>query len=135
MEEAIMMAWGNFGAAAALCLAATGSALGAGTAGPAAIGAWKKAYAQGKPAVFTLVTFVGRTTFTNHLWHDPHGTVAESRNGKSAVMAHVGGGGRVRRNGNGLFGLVSGKMRGFGIGRTRRDRSGLWQLPDGVGRG
>jgi V/A-type H+-transporting ATPase subunit K len=59
MEEAVMMQWGNFGAAAALCLAAVGSALGAGTAGPAAIGAWKKAYAQGKPAAFTLVTFVG----------------------------------------------------------------------------
>jgi V/A-type H+-transporting ATPase subunit K len=59
MEQAVMTSWGNFGAAAALCLAAVGSALGAGTAGPAAIGAWKKAYAQGKAAAFTLVTFVG----------------------------------------------------------------------------
>ena len=59
MEQAVMTGWGNFGAAAALCLAAVGSALGAGAAGPAAIGSWKKAYAQGKAAAFTLVTFVG----------------------------------------------------------------------------
>lgn len=59
MEQAVMTGWGNFGAAAALCFAAMGSALGVGAAGPAAIGAWKKAYAQGKSAAFTLVTFVG----------------------------------------------------------------------------
>lgn len=55
----VMKAWGMFGAASSLAFAAIGSALGAGAAGPAAIGAWKKAYAQGKPAAFTLVTFVG----------------------------------------------------------------------------
>ncbi|MDD4735671.1 MAG: V-type ATP synthase subunit K [Kiritimatiellae bacterium] len=59
MDAAVMTGWGNFGAAAALCFAAMGSALGVGAAGPAAIGAWKKAYAQGKSAAFTLVTFVG----------------------------------------------------------------------------
>ena len=59
MNPEIMTAWGTFGAACALSLAAVGSALGAGTAGPAAIGAWKKAYAQGKQAAFTLVAFVG----------------------------------------------------------------------------
>ncbi|HNR94164.1 MAG TPA: V-type ATP synthase subunit K [Kiritimatiellia bacterium] len=59
MDELLMTAWGKFGGAAALCLAAVGSALGAGAAGPAAIGAWKKCYAQGKAAPFTLVTFVG----------------------------------------------------------------------------
>jgi len=59
MNAELMTAWGSFGAAAALCFAAMGSALGAGAAGPAAIGAWKKAYSQGKAAAFTLVTFVG----------------------------------------------------------------------------
>ncbi len=59
MDQAVMTGWGNFGAAAALCFSAMGSALGVGAAGPAAIGAWKKAYAQGKAAAFTLVTFVG----------------------------------------------------------------------------
>jgi V/A-type H+-transporting ATPase subunit K len=42
-----------------LVLAAVGSALGTGTAGMAAIGAWKKAYAQNKAAPFILVAFVG----------------------------------------------------------------------------
>ena len=43
----------------ALGLAAVGSALGCGTAGMAAIGAWKKAYLKGKNALFTLLIFVG----------------------------------------------------------------------------
>ncbi len=59
MDPAVMIGWGKFGAAAALGLSAVGSALGAGAGGPAAIGAWKKAYAQGKTAPFTLITFVG----------------------------------------------------------------------------
>jgi len=44
---------------AALGLAAVGSALGCGTAGMAAIGAWKKCYAQNKMAPFMLVAFIG----------------------------------------------------------------------------
>ncbi len=50
---------GRLGAAAALSLAAAGSALGTGAAGSAAIGAWKKCYAQSKAAPFLLVAFVG----------------------------------------------------------------------------
>ncbi len=50
---------GLLGFAAALSLAGVGSALGMGFAGQAAIGAWKKCFAAGKPAPFTLVTFVG----------------------------------------------------------------------------
>ena len=42
-----------------LALAAMGSALGTGAAGMAAIGAWKKAFAQNSAAPFILVTFVG----------------------------------------------------------------------------
>lgn len=53
------MNFGLFGIGAALALAATGSALGAGAAGMAAVGAWKKCFAQNKPAPFMLVTFVG----------------------------------------------------------------------------
>ena len=49
----------KMGAAAALGLGAMGSALGCGTAGMAAISVWKKAYAQGKSALFTLLVFVG----------------------------------------------------------------------------
>ena len=42
-----------------LALPRWGSALGCGTAGMAAIGAWKKAYLKGKNALFTLLIFVG----------------------------------------------------------------------------
>ncbi len=50
---------GQMGIAAAFALAAAGSAIGIGTAGMAAIGAWKRCYAQNKPAPFLLLAFVG----------------------------------------------------------------------------
>jgi V/A-type H+-transporting ATPase subunit K len=50
---------GMAGALGALAFAAIGSALGTGAAGAAAIGAWKKCYAQGKEAPMKLITFVG----------------------------------------------------------------------------
>ncbi len=53
------LSMGIFSAVLALAAAAVGSALGTGAAGAAAIGAWKKCYAQGKPAPFMLLTFVG----------------------------------------------------------------------------
>jgi len=59
MEMELMAACGKAGAAAVLGLAAVGSALGTGTAGMAAIGAWKKCYAQSKAAPFILITFIG----------------------------------------------------------------------------
>ncbi len=46
-------------AGAALGLSAAGSALGTGYAGMAAVGAWKKCFAQDKPAPFILIAFVG----------------------------------------------------------------------------
>lgn len=49
----------TMGIAAALGLAGAGSALGIGAAGAAAIGAWKKLLAAGKPAPFILLSFVG----------------------------------------------------------------------------
>ncbi len=50
---------GSLGYGAALGLAAVGSAFGMGRAGQAAIGAWKKCYANNKTAPFMLVAFVG----------------------------------------------------------------------------
>mgnify|MGYP003298387741 CR=1 FL=1 len=47
------------GAIACLGLAGAGSALGTGFAATAAVGAWKKCYAAGKPAPFLLLSFVG----------------------------------------------------------------------------
>ncbi len=52
-------ALGIAGAVACLGLSATGSAFGTGFAGTAACGAWKKCYAQNKPAPFILLGFVG----------------------------------------------------------------------------
>jgi len=42
-----------------LTLAAVGTALGTGVAGMAAVGAWKRAFAQNKAAPFILIAFVG----------------------------------------------------------------------------
>jgi len=50
---------GFLGPAAALCLAAFGSALGTGTAASASVGVWKKCYANNKTAPFMLVAFSG----------------------------------------------------------------------------
>lgn len=51
--------FGSFGVGAVMALSAVGSAFGVGAAGQAAIGAWKKCYAQNKNAPFLLVAFVG----------------------------------------------------------------------------
>lgn len=53
------MGIGLLGPAAALCLAAVGSALGIGFAAQGAVGAWKKCYATGKKAPFMCVAFAG----------------------------------------------------------------------------
>ena len=59
MDPELMRSLGQAGAAAVLGLAAIGSALGTGSAGLAAVGAWKRCYALDKPVPFILVTFVG----------------------------------------------------------------------------
>jgi len=59
MDHAVLMQFKDLGLAASISLAAVGSALGAGAAGMAAIGAWKKCYAQSKTAPYMLLAFVG----------------------------------------------------------------------------
>ncbi len=59
MDTTVLMQFQDLGMAGALALAAVGSGLGAGAAGMAAIGAWKKCYAQSKAAPFLLLAFVG----------------------------------------------------------------------------
>ncbi len=54
-----MIQFSDLGMGLVLGLSASGSAIGAGIAGMAAIGAWKKKYSQNKPAAFMLVAFVG----------------------------------------------------------------------------
>ena len=55
----VLVQFKDLGVGAVLAFAAMGSALGAGAAGMAAVGAWKKAFAQNKTASFILVAFVG----------------------------------------------------------------------------
>ena len=57
--EGVLVQFKDLGVGAVLAFAAMGSALGAGAAGMAAVGAWKKAFAQNKAASFMLVAFVG----------------------------------------------------------------------------
>jgi V/A-type H+-transporting ATPase subunit K len=59
MEAMTMEALTKAGAFCAIGLAAFGSALGCGAAGAAAVGAWKKCYAQNRPAPFQLAVFAG----------------------------------------------------------------------------
>lgn len=47
------------GGYSAIALSAIGSSIGAGIGGMAAIGAWKKCYAQNKPAPFLLLAYAG----------------------------------------------------------------------------
>jgi V/A-type H+-transporting ATPase subunit K len=54
-----MIQFSDLGMGLVLGLSACGSGAGAGVAGMAAIGAWKKKYSQNKPATFLLLAFVG----------------------------------------------------------------------------
>jgi len=59
LDPQTIEALGRLGGIAALSMAAIGSAIGSGTAGMAAVGAWKRAFLQDRPASFLLVIFVG----------------------------------------------------------------------------
>ncbi len=59
MDATVLGQLKDLGIAGAVALAAVGSGLGAGYAGMAAIGAWKKCYMQNKAAPFLLLAFVG----------------------------------------------------------------------------
>ena len=59
MEMSVMQSLAIGVGYVAVGLAAVGSAIGAGLAGSAAIGAWKKCYQQGKAAPFLLIAMVG----------------------------------------------------------------------------
>ncbi len=97
MTAELMAGWGKFGAASALAFAAMGSALGIGAAGAAAVGAWKKCFAQGKAAPFILITFVGaplsQTIYGMILMNNIVGALAEKAdNWPGMVGAGVFGG-------------------------------------------
>lgn len=94
MDTTALQVLGQVGAAAALGLAAAGSALGTGTAGMAAIGAWKRCYAQSKAAPFILVTFIGapmsQTIYGFILMNNMLGKLAEGSVDKVGLMLGAG---------------------------------------------
>ncbi|MFC1624387.1 V-type ATP synthase subunit K [Candidatus Omnitrophota bacterium] len=59
MDTNLLVQFKDLGVVSVLAFAAMGSALGAGAAGMAAVGAWKKSFAQNKNAPFILTVFVG----------------------------------------------------------------------------
>ena len=59
METGVLSQFKDLGLILVLALAACGSGIGAGIAGMACIGAWKKNFAQNKSASFLLVALVG----------------------------------------------------------------------------
>ncbi len=59
METGVLTQFKDLGAIMVMAFSAVGSGWGAGIAGMAAIGAWKKNFSQNKPASFMLVAFVG----------------------------------------------------------------------------
>lgn len=59
MDANLLVQFKDLGVAASLAFSAMGSALGAGAAGMAAVGSWKKCFAQNKNAPFILTVFVG----------------------------------------------------------------------------
>ena len=59
MDQGVLVQFKDLGGAAVLGLSAIGSALGIGAAGMAAVGAWKKCYAQNKAAPVLLIVFIG----------------------------------------------------------------------------
>ncbi|MFH1782593.1 MAG: V-type ATP synthase subunit K [Candidatus Omnitrophota bacterium] len=59
MDTSVLIQLKDLGISGALAFAACGSALGAGAAGMAAVGSWKKCFAQNKNAPFILTVFVG----------------------------------------------------------------------------
>ena len=90
------------GAIACLGLAGAGSALGTGFAATAAVGAWKKCYAAGKPAPFLLLSFVGAP-------------ITQTLYGMILMFVMLGKVGTVA-DGSGVPVLVAGLFAGLAIG-------------------
>ena len=96
MNEELLKALAMAGGYAAVALAAVGSAIGSGVAGQAAIAAWKRCYAQNKPAPFLLVALAGTP-----LSQTIYGMI---------LMILIKGG-----DGNGIFYLAMGIFAGIGL--------------------
>ncbi len=128
-------ALGLAAAGAALGLSAAGSALGTGYAGMAAVGAWKKCFAQDKPAPFILIAFVGapltQTIYGFILMNQIFGASAFGSQCVPVVLRAPAVHGRVRWTRYRRFRCDAGKGRRSRFGRTCRDRKRFRELHHG----
>ena len=99
MSDAAMIVAGSI---ACLGLAGAGSAFGTGFAASAAVAAWKKCYAAGKPAPFLLLSFVGAP-------------ITQTLYGMILMFIMLGKVGKVAA-GSGVPVLVAGVFAGLAIG-------------------
>jgi V/A-type H+-transporting ATPase subunit K len=88
VQKEVVAALGKLGGVAVLALAAVGSALGTGAAGMAAVGAWKKCYAQNKMAPFILVAFIGAPLTQTIYGMIVMGWVVKAATSEAGVMYH-----------------------------------------------
>ncbi len=100
------------GAMVAVSLSAVGSAIGIGKAACSAIGAWKKCYAQNKPAPYILFSYVG-APLTQTLYGM---VVMFMMFGLSGVSEETGAANCI--DGAGLSCLILGLFAGLGIGAS-----------------
>jgi len=112
------------GAACVLGLAATGSAIGAGIAGMAAIGSWKRAYMNNKPASFLLVAFAGAPLTQTIYGFILMGRIINSTKDPLLLLAA----GAMVGSGHRHVGGRPGTGCGCGLRCLRRNRQGLRQL-------
>ena len=96
MSEEMLKALAMSGGYATVALAAIGSAVGSSIAGQAAIAAWKRCYAHGKPAPFLLVALAGSP-------------LSQTIYGMILLMLIKGG------TGNGIFYLALGVFAGIAL--------------------
>ena len=96
MSEEMLKALAMSGGYATVALSAIGSAVGASIAGQAAIAAWKRCYAMGKPAPFLLVALAGSP-------------LSQTIYGMILMMLIKGG------TGNGIFYLALGVFAGIAL--------------------
>lgn len=88
----VVVSLGKLGGALMLGLAGLGSSIGAGAAGMAAVGAWKKCYLQNKMAPFMLVAFVGAPLSQTIYGFILLGQIVKSAEAGAPWMALVGAG-------------------------------------------
>ena len=114
------------GMACALGLSAMGSAFGAGFAAQASVGAWKKCYANGKPAPFIMVAFSGapltQTIYGFLLMNFIRSAVASGADPALAMFTGIFAGLAI-----GLSAFFQGKVAAERR-RARRDRQGHGEL-------